>query len=464
MPPLFFGRNRTAMGESSTSPPAAPDDAPSADASKEAAGATWGSWLSSVASSAYDTVVGAPESYQNLQPTTKLTETSNGQISAEFGEVNHEERQALWRQLVSAIGADVVNLRLSLPIWIFEPTTSLVRMAEVFEFSDLLDCAAVTEDPILRDCLVAGFVISAFSNTGRVRKPFNPILGETFEYESPTNGMRFFAEQVSHHPPLSVSHCEGDGWEAGELVDINATFWGNALEIENVGNRYISLKITGDRYTWNLPKAVVSNLFIGGAFVDHYGTIDLVNETTGTVSSLVLERCGWFSTGRHEVTGELRDKDGGHILAYKGAWNKNLDCEFPKKRVGQSMNRLWMAGTHMLPDDEGGGVGGTFAKFTKFTKELLYSDREMEATLPPTDSRLRPDLRALAQGLKAQASNEKLRVEQGQRKRRQQLKESGEEHAPRFFKKTGERTWEPTCNYWEATRDANDPQNKVKLW
>lgn len=450
------------MAEPSGKPSASDDGGPPGEPAKD--GTTWGSWLSSVASTAYDSVVGAPESYRSLTPTTELKEGTKAEVSAEFGEVNHEERQALWRQLVSAIGADVVNLRLSLPIWIFEPTTSLVRMAEVFEFADLLDCAAVTEDPVLRDCLVAGFVISAFSNTGRVRKPFNPILGETFEYESPTNGMRFFAEQVSHHPPLSVSRCEGDGWEAGELVDINATFWGNALEIENVGRRYITLNFTNDRYTWNLPKAVVSNLFIGGAFVDHYGTIELVNETTGTVSSLVLERCGWFSTGRHEVTGELKDKDGNHILAYKGAWNKNLDCEFPKKRVGQSTNRLWMAGSHMLPDEEGGGVGGTLAKFTKFTKELLYIDPEMEKSLPLTDSRLRPDRQALEQDEKAKASNEKLRIEQGQRKRRGDLKESGKEHVPRFFKKTEDGKWETTCNYWETTRDVDDPQNKVKLW
>ncbi len=428
---------------------------------------TWGSWLSSVASSAYDSVIGgAPESYRNLQPTTALQQGKPADVSLEFGEVAHEERQALWRQLASAIGMDVMNLRISLPIWIFEPTTALVRMAEIFEFADLLDCAAANDDPVLRDCLVAAFVISAFSHTGRVRKPFNPMLGETFEYESPVNGMRFYAEQVSHHPPLSVSHCEGDGWISGELVDINATFWGNAVEIQNVGTRYIHLTRTNDRYSWNLPKAVVSNLFIGGAFVDHYGTIKLVNETTGTVSTLVLTKCGWFSSGRHEVNGDLMDKDGQEILAYKGAWNKNLDCESPKRRVGEGTNRLWMAGSHMLPDSEGGGVGGTLAKCTKFTKELISFDTEAAEQLPITDSRLRPDRLALEKGQKTKASDEKIRIEQGQRDRQKLRKQSGLDHTPRWFKKSEDgKNWVPTGDYWEKAHDkSNDKNNIEPLW
>jgi oxysterol-binding protein-related protein 3/6/7 len=87
---------------------------------------------------------------------------------------------------VSVIGMDVMNMRLSLPIWLFEPTTALTRMCETFEFSELLDRAAKEKDPVLRDALVAAFVISAFAHTERVRKPFNPVLGESmFRMSSP---------------------------------------------------------------------------------------------------------------------------------------------------------------------------------------------------------------------------------------------------------------------------------------
>lgn len=48
----------------------------------------------------------------------------------------------------------------------------------------------------------------AFSMAGfesvidRTTKPFNPLLGETWEYD---NGqVRIITEQVSHHPPISA--------------------------------------------------------------------------------------------------------------------------------------------------------------------------------------------------------------------------------------------------------------------
>jgi hypothetical protein len=148
---------------------------------------TWGGWLSSMANSAIDSVLGesqAPETFEALETNDSIGRESP--TANEFSEVDSASRQALWKQLVSVIGMDVMNMRLSLPIWLFEPTTALTRMCETFEFSELLDRAAKEKDPVLRDALVAAFVISAFAHTERVRKPFNPVLGESmFRMSSP---------------------------------------------------------------------------------------------------------------------------------------------------------------------------------------------------------------------------------------------------------------------------------------
>jgi len=45
----------------------------------------------------------------------------------------------------------------------------------------------------------------------RTVKPFNPLLGETYELVTPN--MRFFSEQVSHHPPIMACTCEGENYE-----------------------------------------------------------------------------------------------------------------------------------------------------------------------------------------------------------------------------------------------------------
>jgi hypothetical protein len=48
----------------------------------------------------------------------------------------------------------------------------------------------------------AVFGFTQHSNSiGRFKKPFNPILGETYEFV--TKDYKYFAEQVSHHPPLT---------------------------------------------------------------------------------------------------------------------------------------------------------------------------------------------------------------------------------------------------------------------
>jgi Oxysterol-binding protein len=43
-----------------------------------------------------------------------------------------------------------------------------------------------------------------------MRAPLNPILGETLQRELP-DGTRFFAEQTSHHPPITNFYLEGPG-------------------------------------------------------------------------------------------------------------------------------------------------------------------------------------------------------------------------------------------------------------
>ena len=43
---------------------------------------------------------------------------------------------------------------------------------------------------------VVGFTMGPFPGNERTWKPFNPILGETFELDLPQSGVRFVAEQV----------------------------------------------------------------------------------------------------------------------------------------------------------------------------------------------------------------------------------------------------------------------------
>ena len=57
---------------------------------------------------------------------------------------------------------------------------------------------------------VVGFTMGPFPGNERTWKPFNPILGETFELDLPESGVRFVAEQVctaawQQHTSLATS-------------------------------------------------------------------------------------------------------------------------------------------------------------------------------------------------------------------------------------------------------------------
>ncbi|CAF5122468.1 unnamed protein product, partial [Rotaria socialis] len=61
--------------------------------------------------------------------------------------------------------------------------------------------------------------------TTRVNKPFNPLLGETYECDRTEDlGWKSIAEQVSHHPPALSTHVEGQGWTLYQEFTMTSKF------------------------------------------------------------------------------------------------------------------------------------------------------------------------------------------------------------------------------------------------
>lgn len=70
-------------------------------------------------------------------------------------------------------------------------------------------------------------------------KPFNPLLGETYEYTTDT--YKFLSEQVSHHPPITAVHIEGQDYRIRLNVQITVSFNGQYLCIYQKFRVYIFL-------------------------------------------------------------------------------------------------------------------------------------------------------------------------------------------------------------------------------
>ncbi|XP_035452296.2 uncharacterized protein LOC118277553 isoform X4 [Spodoptera frugiperda] len=350
---------------------------------------------------------------------------------------------SLWNLLYKNIGKDLSQI--SMPVTINEPLNMLQRLCEELEYSELLDSAAECKSPIERMALIAAFAVSAYASSAHraASKPFNPLLAETYECVRDDKGFRFIAEQVSHHPPISACHAESSRWCFWQEARIKTKFWGKSMEFQPTGRVHVKLLTTGDHYSWNKVTTCVHNLFGGQRWVDQYGDMHIACHGTDITCKLNFIKASSWSSSRHEVRGMVQG--GGARLRLAGRWSEALYAGDPP-----AARCLWRPGA-MPPEHE------LYYGFTRFAMELNELEPAMRGTLPHTDTRLRPDQRALEEGDVEAAEQLKHQLEQAQRDRRRDVAA----HTAAWFRKTlesGEETWVFNGEYWKA-REAGFPDD-----
>lgn len=97
-------------------------------------------------------------------------------------------------------GRGIVGI--SLPVRIFEPRSTLERVCDMWCAGPVyMKRAALMQDKVERFKNIVAFSLSGFWNMCGQRKPFNPILGETYQAHWP-DGTSIQIEHTSHHPPI----------------------------------------------------------------------------------------------------------------------------------------------------------------------------------------------------------------------------------------------------------------------
>lgn len=96
--------------------------------------------------------------------------------------------------------------------------------------------------------------------------------------------------------------------------------------------------------------------------------------------------------------------------------------------------------------------------FSYYTLNLNFINEEMKRSLPPTDTRRRPDQRSMEEGKYDNAASEKHRLEEKQRTIRKKREEMQILYKPSFFKEVdddinGEKKWVYLGNYWEKRKN-----------
>ncbi|KAM9010308.1 oxysterol-binding protein-related protein 6 isoform 5-T8 [Ara ararauna] len=364
----------------------------------------------------------------------------------------------LWNILRNNIGKDLSKV--SMPVELNEPLNTLQHLCEELEYSELLDKAAETDDPYERMVLIAAFAASGYASTyfRAGSKPFNPVLGETYECIREDKGFRFFSEQVSHHPPISACHCESKNFVFWQDIRWKNKFWGKSMEILPVGTLNVTLPKYGDYYVWNKVTTCIHNILSGRRWIEHYGEITIRNTKSSIcICKLTFVKVNYWNSNVNEVQGVVIDQEGKVVHRLFGKWHEGLYCG-----VAPSAKCIWRPGS--MPTNYERYYG-----FTRFAIELNELDPLLKDLLPITDARFRPDQRLLEEGNIEAAASEKQRIEELQRGRRRYMEENNIEYRPKFFKKVIDanqrEAWVTNDTYWELRKDPGFSKVEIPiLW
>lgn len=211
----------------------------------------------------------------------------------------------------------------------------LQRLSEDLEYYDLLDKAAKCQSSLEQMCYVAAFTVSSYSTTvHRTGKPFNPLLGETFELDRLKDcGYRSLCEQVSrpsfhklnsknlvspsppgtscqvsHHPPAAAHHAFSEkGWSLRQEITLASKFRGKYLSIMPLGECVETRLLIGvwllqhslpsvfnsgsiqclfdksnNHYSWKKVTTTIHNIIVGKLWIDQVsvGHIEILHHST----------------------------------------------------------------------------------------------------------------------------------------------------------------------------------------
>ncbi|XP_004562928.1 oxysterol-binding protein-related protein 6 isoform X3 [Maylandia zebra] len=362
--------------------------------------------------------------------------------------------------LYNNIGKDLS--RVSMPVALNEPLSLLQRLSEELEYSELLDIASNIDDPYERMVYVAAFSISgyAWASWRNRYKPFNPVLGETYENYREDKGFQYISEQVSHHPPISACHAESENFTFWQDQRWKYKFWGKSVEIISSGLVNVTLPSYGDHYEWNKAVTCIHNVLSQQRSLEHYGEVTIRNTKSDVCTckiTFVKSRYWSSDSSKNEVQGVVLDQAGSVIHRFGGLWHEGIFCDtLPTPKC------IWKP--NVQPDDY-----VKFYGFSSYARELNELTSELKAVLPPTDTRFRPDQRLLEEGKIAEADKRKDEVEENQRERRKEMAKKGEEHIPRFFRKSvdeaGREVWLYNGTYWMLRKDPGFANTEnLDLW
>ncbi|XP_039258710.2 oxysterol-binding protein-related protein 9-like [Styela clava] len=257
-----------------------------------------------------------------------------------------EEHKSVIMHLLSQVKLGMDLTKVVLPTFILERRSLLEMYADFFAHPDLFVGITEGQTPADRMVRCLRWYMSSF-HAGRkgsvAKKPYNPILGESFHcfYNLPDmppdeykvsdgpvpwahrNNVSFTAEQVSHHPPISGFYAE----HVNKRIQFNAHIWtkskflGLSIGVHNLGQGCVRLLEREEEYIMNFPNGYGRSI-LTVPWVELGGDCNITCEQTGYTANITFHTKPFYGGKVHKISAEvLAPNEKKPIITIDGEWN-----------------------------------------------------------------------------------------------------------------------------------------------
>jgi len=376
----------------------------------------------------------------------ELFGTANDQTE----EFSDENKSIVWF-LVKQVRPGMDLSRVVLPTFILEPRSFLEKISDYYYHSDIISEAVKEEGPFNRMKKIVKWYLSGFYKKPKgLKKPYNPILGETFRcyWEHPNGSKTFYiAEQVSHHPPISANYVANreDGFTISASILAKSKFYGNSTSAVLEGNAYINLLPRGEEYVMTLPYAHCKGILMGTMTMELGGKVTIECSKTGYTTEMDFKLRPFLGGGEftNAISGKIRlAKE--TLVTIDGHWD---DCVKMKDKKTGVEEVLWEVTDQVR--------AARLKRFVVPQEEQL----DFEST-----KLWRKVSEAIANDDQNAATEEKTVLEEAQRAKARTVKETGVEHKPQHFeyeamnntyvyKHADSRPWDPLNDLYQYEKE-----------
>ncbi|XP_060555680.1 LOW QUALITY PROTEIN: oxysterol-binding protein-related protein 9-like [Ruditapes philippinarum] len=264
-----------------------------------------------------------------------------------------EKHGSIITHLLSQVRIGMDLTKVVLPTFILERKSLLEMYAEFFAHADLFLKVPDLQTPKERMVQLVRWYMSAFHasrNSDIAKKPYNPILGETFKcywnvpgYEKTEelvedgplpwasgNNLSFIAEQVSHHPPISAFYAE----HANKRITLDGYIWtkskflGLSIGVHMIGQAVISLLDWDEEYIITFPNGYGRSI-LTVPWVELGGNITVSCPKTGYNATVDFLTKPFYGGKKHRIAGNIyAPNEKKPFCVLDGEWNGTVWAKY----------------------------------------------------------------------------------------------------------------------------------------